>query len=145
LRWLLGPLISWAFPNQEAIRARIGAAKADTQADLATFDGTVLRALEETETALSVYQNALLRKERLASARDAAARAARVGLSRQSRGSIDALEVLDAQRTLALSEADYAAATRAVAFAQVDLFRALGGSWDNPQITAATARAPLGS
>ncbi|EQB19313.1 efflux transporter outer membrane subunit [Novosphingobium lindaniclasticum] len=129
LRWLLGPMISWAFPNQEAIRARIGGAKADAEADLANFDGTVLRALEETETALSAYRNALLRKERLGSARDAAERAANVSLARESRGQIDSLHVLDAQRTLAQSEADYAAATRAVAFAQVDLFRALGGSW----------------
>ena len=129
LRWLLGPLISWAFPNQEAIRARIGGAKADVHADLATFDGTVLRALEETETALSAYRNALLRKARLAAAREAADRAARVSIARQSRGEIDALDVLDAQRTLAQSETDYAQATRAVAFAQVDLFRALGGSW----------------
>lgn len=129
LRWLLGPMISWAFPNQEAIRARIGGAKADAKADLASFDGTVLRALEETETALSAYRNALVRKERLGSARDAAERAANVSLARESRGQIDSLDVLDAQRTLAQSEADYAAATRAVAFAQVDLFRALGGSW----------------
>ncbi|MDF2637978.1 MAG: transporter [Novosphingobium lindaniclasticum] len=129
LRWLLGPMISWAFPNQEAIRARIGGAKADAKADLASFDGAVLRALEETETALSAYRNALLRKERLGSARDAAERAANVSLARESRGQIDSLDVLDAQRTLAQSEADYAAATRAVAFAQVDLFRALGGSW----------------
>jgi NodT family efflux transporter outer membrane factor (OMF) lipoprotein len=135
LRWLIGPLISWAFPNQEGIRARIGAARADTQADLATFDGTVLQALEETETALSVYRNALLRRERLASARDAAERAANVGIARQRRGSIDALVVLDTQRTLALAEAEYAQANRAVAFAQVDLFRALGGSWrDTPLV-----------
>jgi len=136
LRWLLGPLISWAFPNQEGIRARIGAARADAKADLAQFDGTVLGALEETETALSVYRNALLRKERLGAARDAADRAARVSLARQSRGQIDALDVLDAQRTLAQSEADYAAASRAVAFAQVDLFRALGGSWNQTAPTA---------
>ncbi|SFF75668.1 efflux transporter, outer membrane factor (OMF) lipoprotein, NodT family [Novosphingobium sp. CF614] len=131
LRWLFGPLISWAFPNQEAIRARIGSAKADTQADLAAFDGAVLHALEETETALSSYRNALLRKARLASARDAADRAAKVSLARQSRGQADALAVLDAQRTLAQSEAEYAQATRAVAFAQVDLFRALGGTWQD--------------
>lgn len=129
LRWLLGPMISWAFPNQEAIRARIGGARADAKADLATFDGTVLTALQETETALSAYRNALLRKDRLASARDAAKRAADVSMARQSRGQIDSLDVLDAQRTLASADADYAAATRAVAFAQVDLFRALGGSW----------------
>lgn len=131
LRWLVGPLISWAFPNQEAIRARIGGAKADAKADLATFDGTVLRALEETETALSEYRNALLRKQRLGAARDAADRAANVSLARLSRGQIDALSVLDAQRTLAQSDADYAQATRDVAFAQVDLFRALGGTWQS--------------
>jgi len=131
LRWLLGPLISWAFPNQEAIRARIGTAKADAKGDLAAFDGTVLTALEETETALSRYRNAVLRKERFGAARDAASRAAKVTLARQSRGQIDALDVLDAQRTLAQSEADYATATRGVAFAQVDLFRALGGSWQD--------------
>ncbi|QDK33579.1 efflux transporter outer membrane subunit [Sphingomonas sp. IC081] len=129
LRWLLGPMISWAFPNQEAIRARIGGARADAKADLARFDGTVLAALQETETALSAYRNALLRKDRLASARDAAKRAADVSMARQSRGQIDSLDVLDAQRTLASADADYAAARRAVAFAQVDLFRALGGSW----------------
>jgi outer membrane protein TolC len=82
---------------------------------------------------LSAYRNALLRKERLAAARDAADRAAKVGVARASRGQIDALEVLDAQRTLAQSEAEYAAATRSVAFAQVDLFRALGGGWSSEE------------
>ena len=144
-RWLLGPLISWAFPNQEAIRARIGEAKADTKADLAAFDGTVLRALEETETALSAYRNALLRKQRLASAREAAGRAAQVGIARQSRGQIDALEVLDAQRTLAQSEAGYAQATHSVARAQVDLFRALGGSWRDGENRLAEAGPAHGS
>ncbi len=129
LGWLLGPLISWAFPNQEAVRARIGTARADADADLARFDGTVLQALEETETALSAYRNTLVTEDRLAASRDAADRAAKVSLARQSRGQIDALDALDAQRTLALTEADYAAARRAVALAQVDLFRALGGGW----------------
>ena len=45
------------------------------------------------------------------------------------------LALLDAQRTLAQSDADYAQATRDVAFAQVDLFRALGGTWqDRPMV-----------
>ena len=129
LGWLVGPLIQWAFPNQEAVRARIEAARADADADLARFDGTVLRALEETETALSAYRNALVSEERLAASRDAADRAAKVSLARQSRGQIDALASLDAQRTLAETEADFAAARRAVALAQIDLFRALGGGW----------------
>jgi len=129
LNWVLGPLISWAFPNQEAIRARIGAAKADGEASLATFDGTVLQALEETERALSAYAHAIERAQTLSAARDEAARAARISLARQREGQIDFLTVLDAQRTLASAEADLATATRAVSFAQVDLFRALGGGW----------------
>ncbi|WP_298400229.1 efflux transporter outer membrane subunit [Sphingobium sp.] len=129
LNWVLGPLISWAFPNQEAIRARIGAAQADSAASLATFDGTVLQALEETERALSAYSHAIERAQTLSAARDEAARAARISLARQREGQIDFLTVLDAQRTLAGSEADLATATRAVSFAQVDLFRALGGGW----------------
>ena len=132
LRWVLGPLINWAFPNQEAIRTRIGAARADSAATLATFDGTVLRALEETETALSIYAHAMERRDTLQAARAAADRAARISLARQREGQIDFLTVLDAQRTLAAAEADLASADRAVAFAQVDLFRALGGGWQSP-------------
>lgn len=129
LNWVLGPLISWAFPNTEAIRARIGAAKADGAASLATFDGTVLQALEESERALSAYAHAIERAQTLGLARDEAARAARISLARQREGQIDFLTVLDAQRTLANAEADLATATRALSFAQVDLFRALGGGW----------------
>jgi outer membrane protein, multidrug efflux system len=132
-RWLLGPLINWAFPNQEANRARIAAAKADASASLATFDGTVLRALEETEIALSVYAHALERRDTLKAARESAARAARISLARQREGRIDFLTVLDAQRTLAAADSELATADRAVAFAQIDLFRALGGGWTGDQ------------
>jgi outer membrane protein, multidrug efflux system len=128
-RWLLGPTISWAFPNQKAIHARINAARADDAAAIAQFDGTVLTALEETERALSAYARAVERERDLNAARDSAARAARISLARQREGRIDFLTVLDAERTLAGAEADLVEARRAVAFAQVDVFRALGGGW----------------
>ena len=133
LNWVLGPLITWAFPNQEAIRARIGAAKADGAASLAQFDGTVLLALEESERALSAYAHAIERTQTLAAARDEAAKAVRISTARQREGRIDFLTVLDAQRTLASAEAELAMATRAMSFTQVDLFRALGGGWGGPQ------------
>jgi outer membrane protein, multidrug efflux system len=128
-RWLIGPTISWAFPNQKAIHARINAARADDAAAIATFDGTVLTALEETERALTVYARAVERERDLNAARDSAARAARISLARQREGRIDFLTVLDAERTLAGAEADLVDAHRAVVFAQVDVFRALGGGW----------------
>ena len=128
-RWSAGPLISWTFPNILAVRARIAAARADGKAALALFDGTVLTALEETERALSTYARLSERVDILQRARDEAGQAARISLARQREGRSDFLTVLDAQRTLALAEADLVAARREMAFAQIDLFRALGGGW----------------
>jgi NodT family efflux transporter outer membrane factor (OMF) lipoprotein len=129
LRFLLGPLINWSFPNQEAARARIRAAEASAEAALARFDGTVLQALQETETALSAYRHELDRRAALLSARDAAARAAEIERARLRAGRADSLAVLDAERTLAETEAVLALSEARIAGAQIDLFRALGGGW----------------
>lgn len=131
LRWLLGGLLNWSFPNQEANRARIEQAEASTQAALASFDGTVLRALEETETALSRYANELDRRNALAQAREQAELAAQIERARLREGKTDSLALLDAERTLAAAEADLALSDARIATAQVDLFRALGGGWQN--------------
>jgi NodT family efflux transporter outer membrane factor (OMF) lipoprotein len=129
LGWLLGSLISWNFPNQEATRARIAGAKADGQASLALFDGTVLRALEETETALSSYARALDRRQALKAARDQAETAAKITRAQQREGAIDSLQLLDTERTFSEVEASLAEQDAIVAQRQIDLFRALGGGW----------------
>jgi NodT family efflux transporter outer membrane factor (OMF) lipoprotein len=129
LRWLLGPLLSWAFPNQQAVRARIDAAKADTQGSLAAFDGTVLTALQETETALSTYAGAIDRRRALQAASEQAERAARIVRSQQREGTVNSLDRLDAERTLAEAKAQLAEQDAEVSRAQIDVFRALGGGW----------------
>ena len=134
--FLLGPLINWSFPNQEGARARIAGARADAQAELARFDKSVLVALEETETALSRYSNELERRAALQSARDEAERAARITRAQLREGRADSLAVLDAERTLATTEADLAEADGRIIDAQVDLFRALGGGWQTASANA---------
>jgi len=126
--WLLGPLINWSV-NRTAARARVAGAEADTQAALATFDGTVLTALQETETALSNYARALERRAALLAADEQAEKAASITRARQREGDISSLELLDAERTAADAQAALAAADASIAAAQVDLFRALGGGW----------------
>ena len=128
LTWLIGPLINWTV-NRSAARARVEGSRADTQAALATFDGTVLQALEETETALSSYQQALNRRDALRSARDQAQKAATITRARQREGDISSLELLDAERTAAEADAALAEADARIADAQIDLFKALGGGW----------------
>lgn len=131
LRWLLGPLLSWAFPNQEPIRARIKAAKADAASSLAAFDGTMLTALEETETALSSYAHAIARRRALQAASEQAARAAKIVRAQQRAGTINSLDSLDAERTFAEAQAQLAAQDAEVSRAQIDVFRALGGGWSS--------------
>ena len=126
---LVGPLLSWTIPNQTAARAKIAGAQAQSRADLARFDKTVLTALEETETALSRYGNEIQRRQSLERARDSAGQAERITRAQLREGRADSLAVLDAERTLAQTEADLADADARLVDDQVDLFRALGGGW----------------
>ncbi len=128
-RFSFGPLISWSFPNVFAGRARIEQASAASEAALATFDQTVLVALQETETALANYANELDRRSALQSARDQAATAARLSRLRFDAGADSFLTVLDAERTLALADAQLASSEALVTTYQIALFKALAGGW----------------
>jgi multidrug efflux system outer membrane protein len=128
-RFSFGPLISWSFPNIAVARARIAQTGALTDAALATFDQTVLSALQETETALSAYANELDRRTALTEARDQAARAAQLSRTRFDAGADSFLTVLDAERTLAGAEAALAQSDALVTTYQIALFKALAGGW----------------
>lgn len=126
----LGPLISWTFPNRTIVRARIEAAGAQVDADVARFDSTVLDALRETETALETYARDRDRAEALARTRDSAALSAEQANRLFRFGRSDFLALLDAQRVLASAEAAHAAAVAQLGTDQVALFLALGGGWN---------------
>ena len=128
-RFSVGPLISWSFPNVFAARARIEQAGAASDAALATFDQTVLVALQETETALTNYANELDRRAALRAARDQAANAARLSRLRFDAGADSFLTVLDAERTLASADAQLASSDALVTTYQIALFKALAGGW----------------
>ena len=136
----VGPLLSWTFPNIAVARARIRQARAADEAALATFDGTVLTALSETEQALSDLAGELDRQAALAATRDYSAEAARIVGLRYGAGAENFLAVLDAQRTLATAEAQLAASRAALVDDQVSVFKALGGGWENAPETTAPAK-----
>jgi multidrug efflux system outer membrane protein len=129
VRFGLGPLISWSFPNVFAARARIAQAGAAADAALATFDQTVLVALQEAETALADYGNELDRRSALQAARTQAADAARLSRLRFDAGADSFLTVLDAQRTLAAADAALADSDALVTTDQITLFKVLAGGW----------------
>lgn len=125
----LGPLLSWSFPNRPVVRARIAQADAQVQADLASFDATVLEALRQTESALETYRGGVQRAEALSRAQASAELSAdQAGkLFRFGRG--DFLSLLDAQRSFASAQAQSAAANIRVLQDQIAVFLALGGGW----------------
>jgi outer membrane protein TolC len=126
----VGPLISWTVPDTGVVRAHIAQANASAEGALARFDGTVLTALRETQTALEVYARELDRHAALQAARDESATVASQARRLYQSGRTGYLDALDAERGLAGSEATLAASDVDLADDQVGLFLALGGGWE---------------
>ena len=130
-RFGIGPLISWTFPNSSAARARIAQAEASAEGALAEFDGAWLVALRDAETGLTNYVALGQRVETLRRSRDQSAEAARIARIRYRAGAESFQIVLDAERSLAASEALLAQAEAQFSDATVTLFLALGGGWQS--------------
>jgi outer membrane protein, multidrug efflux system len=127
--WAVGPVVSWQL-NQSAARARIAAATAAQRAQFARFDGVVLGALRDVETALNGYSQDLAREGRLKAARDEAAKAVADARLLEADGRSGALSTLDSERTLAGAETALASVRAQLSQDQVALFLALGGGWE---------------
>ncbi|MDI5935743.1 efflux transporter outer membrane subunit [Halomonas kalidii] len=123
--------IDWSFLDTGRVRARMAAADADADANLARYEQTVLVALEETETALARYAQALREREHLVDAAEASAEAARQARVRFEVGVIDFLEVIDAERSRLEAEDSLARSHTRSATALVGLYKALAGGWDD--------------
>jgi outer membrane protein, multidrug efflux system len=135
--WSVGPLVSWSVPNLGVARAQVQAADAQARGALAGFDGTVLTALRETDSALTTLARQMDTERDLTAARDDAATANGNTARLYAGGLGQFLDTLDAERTLIGAENALAQATGQVSQDQIVLFLALGGGWqDAPAIAA---------
>ncbi|MBA2934723.1 TolC family protein [Sphingomonas sp. CGMCC 1.13654] len=126
-----GPLISWAFPNRKAIHAEIAQAGDAADAASAKFDGTVIEALRQTETALDAYAREIEHDGALEKTRDDAAKSTDQANKLFRYGRTDVLNVLTAQANLAEAEAALAQSRATLIDRQVNVFLALGGGWED--------------
>lgn len=133
--WSLGPLISWSIPVNGVAQARIAQSEAAAKGALAKFDGTVLTALRETETALTNYARELDRNARLKAARAQSARVAEETRRLYVNGKTGYLDSLDAERVLSNADTALAASQANIAADQLALFLALGGGWGSEEKT----------
>jgi multidrug efflux system outer membrane protein len=120
--------------------AQVDIATARREQQLAVYQGTVQNAFREVKDALSASRKSAERltaeQNRIQALRDAYRLA---GLSYRS-GESSLLDVLDAERGLLGAELDHVLAQREQLVATSDLFKALGGGWDNAAEPAAVAR-----
>ncbi|HWV99555.1 MAG TPA: multidrug efflux RND transporter permease subunit [Candidatus Acidoferrum sp.] len=133
-----GPRISWAALDLGRVRARIKAADARTEAELASYEKTVLTALEETEGALVEFSRVQVRRDYLAASAKSAADAVALATQRYHSGIDDFLVVLDAQRTLLSIQEQLAQSETRTATALVAVYKALGGGWESAPLASAS-------
>ena len=135
-RFRLGPSFTWAAFDLGRVRARIRAADATAEGQLAVYEKTVLTALEETENAFSDYIRSNRRKEKLLIAAEASERAAELAQIRYQNGVDSFINVLDAESRLLTAQDELAQSSTDSGVAYVTLYKALGGGWQNQVIPA---------
>jgi multidrug efflux system outer membrane protein len=127
--WSLSPVLSWA-GLERGTYAGVAVAEARASAALASYELTVLRALEETENAFATYGS---HRQRLASVVEqatASRSAAELARIQYREGALDFLRLLDAERTLLQAEDEVAAAEANLNASVVLIYKALGGGWE---------------
>ena len=112
------------------VSARIKAAKAHAEGQLAAYEKTVLTALEETENALVDFGREQARRDYLAEADRSATQAMTLARQRYEGGVADFLPALDAERTQLDIQAQLAQSQTRTATSLVAIYKALGGGWE---------------
>jgi multidrug efflux system outer membrane protein len=125
-----GPRISWAALDLGRVYARIKAADANADANLAQYRQTVLNALEETENALVAYDRERSRRAHLRAAAEASVKAQALAHLRFDEGIADFLTVLDIESRLLQDQSQLAQSETAVATTLIAIYKALGGGWE---------------
>lgn len=130
MQYTFGPSITWAAFDLGRVAARIRAADARADAELANYEQTVLQALEETENALVQYGRERARRDALIEAVTASERAASLADARYQAGAADFLASLVAQRTVLRLQIDLADSRTRTVTSLIALYKALGGGWE---------------
>ena len=130
-RYAVGPVITWPALNLGRIKARVDQSRAREREAQSQYDATVLRAVQEIESALVRYRTARGRVDRIREAAAASERAAGLARLRFTGGVADFLQVLDAERTQLEAQDQLAQSRTDAATAYAALYKALGGSWPN--------------
>jgi NodT family efflux transporter outer membrane factor (OMF) lipoprotein len=138
--WSFGPAAIWPLLDFGALDALVDIAQLEAHAELITYRRTILGAVQEVDTALEAYRAQQDRLKNLGDAMIAGQRAVDLATERYDRGLTDFLNVVDAERQFYDLQEEYAAAQVAQGEQFVQLYKSLGGGWQNYQTIPAIRR-----
>jgi len=128
--WSFGPSVSWPVFAGGRIRWNIELQNALEEQALLAYQQTVLTALKDVETALMAYAKEQEHRQALIQAVANNRRAVDLAMQLYLAGRSDFLNVLNAQRSLFVTEEALTQSTRNLAVNLVALYKALGGGWE---------------
>ncbi len=138
--WSFGPAAIWPLLDFGALDALVDIAHLEAHAELVNYRRTILGAVQEVDTALEAYTAQQDRLKNLGDAMIAGQRAVDLATERYNRGLTDFLNVVDAERQFYDLQEEYAAAQVAQGEQFVQLYKSLGGGWQNYQTIPAIRR-----
>jgi NodT family efflux transporter outer membrane factor (OMF) lipoprotein len=127
--WSIGPQLRWNLFDGGRIRSNVRAQEALTRQALASYEQTVLLAVEEVENSLAGFAEERARAEELARGVRAAEQTVELVQVLYRTGLVDFLNVLDAERSLFEAQDQLLESKGRVAKNLVRVYRALGGGW----------------
>ena len=130
---LAGPLF-----DAGRVESRVAAQTAVQDQAFVAWEKSLLTALEDVENAMAAYANGRDRVDARSRAASAAANAAELARAQYQAGLVDFQSVLETERTLLTAQDNLASAEADVLTAVIQLYKALGGGWNNAATAAST-------
>jgi NodT family efflux transporter outer membrane factor (OMF) lipoprotein len=138
--WSFGPGAVWPLLDFGALDAQVDIADLAAHASLVNYRKTILNAVQQVDTSVDGYRAQQARMEKLGDAMTAGQRAIDLATARYNRGLTDFLNVVDAERQFYDLQEQYAEAQVVQGEQFVQLYKSLGGGWQNYQAVPAIRR-----
>ena len=138
--WSFGPSALWPLLDFGALDAQVDIADLQAHLQAVNYRRAIVNAVQEVDTALDGYAAQQDRMKNLGDAMLAGQRAVDLANERYNRGLTDFLNVVDAERQFYDLQRQYADAQVAQGEQFVQLYKSLGGGWQNFQTIPAIRR-----
>jgi multidrug efflux system outer membrane protein len=138
--WSGGLSLNLPIFDSGRLSARLDQATAQQKQALASYEGTVRTAFQEVNDALVTARQNTERETLLNDSKEAAKKAMEISENRYKSGYSAYIDVLDSQRVYNDTAITYIQSRQARLMASVDLFKALGGGWQDKVVEEAAKK-----